>query len=102
MIAETDGLKDYDEVEVKVKPASLTTVFPNPAADQVTIGYAAQDCSSAYLMINMPYTGVVHNYILNVQADQVVINVSNFQTGVYGVILIADGQMVDEIGLVVE
>lgn len=30
-----------------------------------------------------------------------VIDVSNYQSGVYGVILVADGQMVDEIGLVV-
>jgi len=101
VIAQADGVKDYDQVEVKMKPASLTSVSPNPAAETATIGYNAQECISAYLMITIPYTGVTNNYILNLEATSRMIDVSNFPPGVYGVILVADGEMVDEIGLVV-
>lgn len=101
VISEADGFKDYDEVEVKMKPAVLTTIFPNPSSDLVTIGYYAPNSTSAYLLINMPYTGVTNNYLLNVQADEILIDVSNYPTGTYSVILIADGVMVDEISLVV-
>lgn len=101
IIAESDGLKDYDEVEVKVKSASLTSISPNPSHDLITVGYDPQLVSSAYLMVNMPYTGYTNNYILDLNNTQIQIDVSAYPPGVYGVILVADGQMVDELGLVV-
>ena len=101
VIAQADGLKDYDEVRVKVRSAAIRTVVPNPASNNAVIGYDAQNCSAAYLVVTMPYTGVTNNYILNVNADETTIDVSNFPIGVYGVFLVADGVLVDEIGLVV-
>lgn len=94
-------VKDYDEVEVKVKSASLTNISPNPSSDQITVSYDPQQVTSAYLMVNMPYTGNTNNYILDLNNMQIQIDISAYPPGVYGVILVAYGQMVDELGLVV-
>lgn len=101
VIAGSDGLKDYDEVEVKVRSASLTNISPNPSNDLITVTYDPQQVNSAYLMVNMPFTGYTNNYILDLNDTQIQIDVSAYPPGAYGVILVADGQMVDELGLVV-
>lgn len=64
IIADADGYKDFDEIEVIVNPYSLETLVPNPASNQVTISYKAQDASSAYLMIIGTTNGISNNYIL--------------------------------------
>jgi hypothetical protein len=102
VIAESDGFKDYDEIEVKVKLAEIENIFPNPASNLVTIQYDAQNVSSAYLMISMPYSGSTDNFVLDITQGEITIDVSAYQTGVYGLILVADGQMVDQKGLIIE
>ncbi|MFA7446606.1 MAG: tyrosinase family protein [Flavobacteriaceae bacterium] len=47
----TDGLKDYDEVEVKVKLYELFSMYPNPANSNVSITYNASSAGSAYLIL---------------------------------------------------
>ncbi len=101
VIAELDGVKDYDEVEVKVKEFEILSLSPNPATSQVNVEYKANNASSAYLMIMMPY-GSSYNYILDVNQSQTSINVSGYQTGVYNVILVCNGQAVDALTLVVQ
>lgn len=101
IIAEADGLKDYDEVEVKIKSASLTGISPNPSSNFITVSYTPQQATSAYLLVNMPFSGTTNNYILDLSNTQIQIDVSSYPPGVYGVILVADGLMVDELGLVV-
>ena len=101
VIAELDGVKDYDEVEVKVKEFEILSMSPNPATNQVSLEYKANNASSAYLIIMMPY-GNSYNYILNVNQSQTSIDVSDYQTGVYNVILVCNGQAVDGSTLIVQ
>ena len=101
VIAELDGVKDYDEIEIKVKEFEIISVSPNPAINQVRIEYKAHNASSTYLMIAMPY-GNSHNYILDPNQDQVSINVTDYQTGVYNVILVCNGQIADVSTLIVQ
>ncbi|OFY97932.1 MAG: hypothetical protein A3K10_07105 [Bacteroidetes bacterium RIFCSPLOWO2_12_FULL_31_6] len=102
IIADADGFKDYDEVIVEVKQFMINNVSPNPASNQVVVDYKADEASSAYLMV-MDYTATTsYNYILDVNQTQTTFNVSNFQTGVYSIILICNGVAVDMKSLVVQ
>ncbi|MBI9066172.1 MAG: S8 family serine peptidase [Salinivirgaceae bacterium] len=95
VIADTDGYKDYDEIEVKVNPYSLEPLVPNPASNQVTINYKAQDATSAYLMVIGTNTGTSNNYILDTSIFETTIDISSYQFGFYTVALVCDGQIVD-------
>jgi serine protease len=102
VIADADGFKDYDEIEVKVKEAEIKNISPNPASDYVSISYDIESMNSAYLIISHPFGTTSDNFILDNMSDEILIDVSNYQSGVYGVTLVANGQVVDAKGLVIE
>jgi hypothetical protein len=97
VIATTDGFKDFSEVEVNLKPSTLNSISPNPATNNVTIGYKLNEIGSAYLMIIGSYgtTGTSNNYILDPNNSETNINLSNYPNGFYTVALICNGQIVD-------
>ncbi|SRX50851.1 Thermophilic serine proteinase [Aequorivita lipolytica] len=95
IITDTDGYKDYDDVEVTVNPYKLESLIPNPATSQVTVNYTADEASSAYLMVVSTVTGISNNYILDVNETSVNLNISAYTSGTYSVALVCDGQIVD-------
>ncbi len=97
VIATADGFKDYREIEVNLKPSVLNTIAPNPATNNVTIGYKLNEVGSAYLMIIGGYgtTGTSNNYILDINSIETNINISNYPTGFYTVALVCNGQIID-------
>ncbi len=95
IITDTDGYKDYDEVAVTVNPYKLESLAPNPATNQVTVNYIADEASSAYLMVVSTVTGISNNYILDVNQTSVNLNISNYTSGTYSVALVCDGEIVD-------
>jgi serine protease len=97
VIATADGFKDYSEVEVNLKPSVLSTIAPNPATNNVTIGYKLNEVGSAYLMIIGGYgtIGTSNNYILDLNSSETNINISNYPNGFYTVALVCNGQIVD-------
>ncbi|WP_114491456.1 S8 family serine peptidase [Candidatus Ulvibacter alkanivorans] len=92
VISNLDGFKDYDEIEVKVNPYKLESLVPNPATSQVTANYIADEANSAYLMVVNTTTGSSDNYIIDTTLNSVVIDISSYTSGIYEVILIADGE----------
>ncbi len=102
IITDKDGYKDYDEIEVKVKPFSLQSLTPNPASDQVSVAYKAFDASSAYLMLINTVDGSSNNYILDINANEISINISNYSQGIYSISLVCDGEIVDAKNLIIE
>lgn len=94
IIANSDGYKDYDEVEITVKPYSLDNMTPNPASGQVSIHYDAHEAGSAYLMITNAATAISNNYILNVQQNEYIVDVSAYAPGIYVVSLVCNGEVV--------
>lgn len=102
VIALADGVKDYDEIEVKVKDAEIVTMSPNPANTNATIEYKIVNASSAYLILSRPYTSTQNQYIINPTLNQTTINVSGLATGVYTVILVCDGVAKDVKSLIIE
>lgn len=76
IITDTDGYKDYDQV-------------------QVTVNYIVDEATSAYLMVVSTVTGISNNYILDTNETSININVSNYSSGFYTVALVCDGEIVD-------
>jgi len=101
IISDMDGIKDYDEIVVNVKEYELREIAPNPASNQVTIAYKASNANNAYLMVTQSY-GTTYNYILDVNQDTINLNLSNYQTGIYYVVLVCNGKAVDSKTLIVE
>lgn len=102
VIADADGFKDYDSMEVKVSSFYLNELTPNPVNDILTVNYHASDANQAFLMIvGSSNNYQSSNYVLNTQQSQRTIDVSQLATGHYQVILICNGQVVDTEALVV-
>jgi serine protease len=97
VIATADGFKDYTEVEVKLKPSVLSVIAPNPATDNVTIGYKINEGGSAYLMILGGYgtNSASNNYIINPELGEININLANYGSGFYTVALVVNGHIID-------
>jgi hypothetical protein len=103
IVADADGFKDYDEVEVNVNRYTLENLSPNPASTNVTIGYDVEGANSAYLMIIGASNFIIsNNYILNSTQTQINIDVSDYQMGIYTVALVVDGQIVDAKALMIQ
>jgi len=103
VVADADGFKDYDEVEVKVNRYKITSLSPNPANTNVSIEYDVEGANSAYLMIvGASNFFTSNNYILNSALTQTNINVSNYPMGIYTVALVVDGQIVDAMALMIQ
>lgn len=89
VIANADGCKDYDEVEIKLRPNNINTIYPNPSSENVTVQYNVNKGTSAYLMILGYYggdTSTSNNYILDIEKKEKTINISNYPTGFYTVV----------------
>ena len=95
VIASVDGFKDYDEVEVKVKQYSISSISPNPSNSIMNIAYKAQKAKSAYIMVVPLFSGVSNQYILNPSETIKTIDVSVYDEGQYAVVLVCDGNIVD-------
>lgn len=102
VIANADGFKDYDEVIIEVKDCYIDNVSPNPASNNVMVNYKVENRNYAYIMVLNSTATTSNNYILDVNQTQTTFNVSNFQQGVFSVILICDGVAVDMKSLTVQ
>jgi hypothetical protein len=102
VIALADGVKDYDEIEIKVKDAEIVAMSPNPASTSATITYKIVNASSAYLILTRPYSGQQNQYIVNTSLNSTSINVSSLTSGVYSVILVCDGVAKDVKSLIIQ
>lgn len=102
VIAKSDGVKDYDEIEITVKEFELLSISPNPASNIANVQYKANTAQSAYIILQKPYTNIQNQYILNISNSEININVSGLEQGVYSVILVCDGIARDVKTLVVQ
>lgn len=101
VISDLDGYKDYDEVNISVNPFSLTKLIPNPASSDLRVHYTLDDVTtSAYIIIIHQVTGSSNNYRLDVEKDYIDLNISLLPTGIYTVLLIADGEIKTTKGLI--
>ncbi|MGI8893422.1 MAG: S8 family serine peptidase [Bacteroidia bacterium] len=101
VIALADGFIDYDSLTVTVKEFEIKSITPNPATNQVTVEYVAENAASAFIRITPAFQNVSNDYPLNTVNTTTVINVSSYLPGVYSVILYCDGVAVDVKQLVI-
>ena len=95
IVADADGFKDYDEVDVTVNQFYLKTIVPNPAANNITINYKTIDIASAYLMVIGTNNNTSNNYIINTNQEQTTLDISNYPIGYYTIALVCNGDIVD-------
>jgi hypothetical protein len=97
VIALSDGYKDFSEIEVKLNPNAISSIFPNPASNNSTFTYKINEGNTAYLSINPlnTFNGISQNYILDTNLSEIIINLENYPLGVYLVSLITDGHISD-------
>lgn len=101
VIADLDGYKDYDEVNISVNPFALTKLVPNPASSDLRVDYTLDDATtSAYIMVVHQVTGSSNNYILDIEEEYIDLDISLLPTGIYTVLLIADGEIKTTKGLI--
>lgn len=93
VIVDNDGYKDYDEVEVVVNPYKLESLVPNPAVNDVTVNYIADEATSAYLMVVDNTSGILNNYVLNTQEYSYFLDISNYSPGNYTIALVCEGEI---------
>lgn len=93
IVSNIDGFKDYDEMQVTVKPYALKAIAPNPASGDISFDYVADGSSSAYLMIVNTSNGSSENHLLNISQTAKTINIANYSNGIYNAILICDGEV---------
>lgn len=94
-VAKSDGFVDYDSVSVDVVHNAIQNIAPNPASGQVTIVYDAKNANTAEIRIQAAFGSYHYNYSINTNNNSIIIDVSNYQIGVYSVMLIHDGVIVD-------
>jgi subtilisin family serine protease len=93
VISNLDGLKDYDDLQVTVNPYKIQSLIPNPATSTVTVNYIADEATSAYLMVVHQNSGNTSNYIIDIEENSHIIDLSGFATGLYSIILVCDGEI---------
>ena len=96
IIALSDGYKDYTEIEVKINPNRIETVYPNPSSNLVTTTYKINNGDSAYLSLTGFYGSTIsNNYILDIAQNEIAIDISSYPQGLYTIALIVNGQIAD-------
>lgn len=95
IISDLDGFKDYDQVTVTVNPYRILSMAPNPVSSLLTIEYKAEGANSAYVMVLNQSTGASDNYILQTTENEIVLDLSNLNTGLNSVVLVCNGEIQD-------
>lgn len=103
VISLADGFKDYNEVEVSLKPNSISTIYPNPSSGIIQVNYKINQGSSSYIAITGLYgSSISHNYIIDMNEDTIQIDISQYPAGVYNIVLVSDGVITDSKNLIKE
>jgi hypothetical protein len=97
VIATADGFKDYSEINVSIKPSTISAISPNPTSSTISVDYKINETGTAYLMIlgNYGTTYASNNYILDSNNNTTLLNIANYPNGFYTIALVCNGQIVD-------
>jgi len=102
VIVPSDGYKDYTKAKIELKPNRIELFYPNPTSNLITINYKINQGETAHLKIIKIYPATIvvldnvpNNYILDVDNDTITLNLNNYSEGLYKIILVVDGQILD-------
>lgn len=103
VIATSDGFKDYDGVFIGVKADYFVSATPNPVSDELEIEYLVDDGSSAsILLVNSQQANTYYQNSIDPNLSNTTIDVSNYSSGLYYMILQVDGANKDQIQISVQ
>ncbi len=95
VIANSDGYKDYDTVNVDVRTSQIVSVSPNPTSNSITVDYIIQGANTAELML-LNSTGTYSQvYGLSPISSQYTVDVSAIPAGIYSIVLLCDLVAID-------
>ncbi|MBW2960961.1 hypothetical protein [Mesonia aestuariivivens] len=80
----------------------MQSISPYPAINNVIINYQINGATSGYMSITSTQTAISNNYILDINATSVNIDVSVYPTGTYVVALKCNGEIVATKNLVIQ
>lgn len=96
VIAEADRFMDVDEVEVVVNNFHIDNISPNPASNDISVDYTVDASLSTYLSIVPISNGnSAIDYPLDSSLSNINIDISGYASGIYTVVLIVNGYIVD-------
>jgi hypothetical protein len=95
VIATADGYKDYANVEVRIIPGKIESIFPNPTSDVVTVMCVFNNVSDAYIQISDYFKSPPATIPLNTSPQSVIFDMQNYPIGTYMVTMVCDGVVVD-------
>ncbi len=105
VIADIDGYKDYQDINLEVKPHSLTSIVPNPASGddllQILYEIDASVASLAHLQIVNASNGSIHVVPLDINSDMLTVLPSDIGQGNFSALLVVDGVVNDQLNFVV-
>lgn len=97
-----DGFKDYDDVVVNVDPFFISSVSPNPSSGVTVVEYEASSALTAEIVIlGSVQSGVYVSKTIQSIQNSTTIDVSNFPTGSFSVLLYCNGMLEDVKTLIV-
>lgn len=100
--AEDDGFKDYDSITVFVNPFFIELISPNPSDGSTVVTYEASTASEAEIVIvGSIQSGVNISQTIEPSETSTTIDVTNFNSGTYSVLLYCDGVIKDVKTLIV-
>lgn len=97
IIADSDGFKDYDEVEVYLTETDyITSVAPNPTQAEFGVEYTLpEEALVSVINIVQINSGTLMQSVTVEQGGYITLNVSGYSTGLYEVMLISDNVVLD-------
>jgi hypothetical protein len=96
--AVSDGLTAWDEVEIKLKPGRIETIFPNPTDGRLTVIYKINKAENAYIQVtNSYFFSFTNHYKLDVKNNSITIDMPEYPSGIYILTLVCDERAVESI-----
>lgn len=103
VIADADGIKDYDDLTVYPKENYIQIVTPNPASNQVQVSCTTTNVNTASLaVLDANGTVLLQKQIGTNQQSTTQLQVSGLAAGVYDLTLICDGTPMDVKTLIIQ
>jgi len=91
----SDGYKDYATASVKIIPAKIASISPNPTSNDLTIVCVFNKASAAYVVIS-DYFGMIYNeFPLPLANPAISFSTYAYPIGTYIVKLVCEGKVVD-------
>lgn len=90
-----DGYKDYTNIELKDSDIRVSSINPNPAANQTLITFTKPTTSNMYLMLVDLNGSTVSNFIVPDNSSKFNLILPNIQNGIYKLVLVKNNQPID-------